>query len=107
MERLFPILRVVDFEGFFSIDPPAIDHRKAVFGGDSRLAEFIPIGDAVRADVPMRDDVILPKQYAIQRAAGHNQVFAVFGGDEFADKIVYGRVAHADKITAAFDAGLA
>ena len=66
-----------------------------------RMAELVPVGDAGRPDVPVRDHVVAPQQHAVERAAGGDQVLAVVGGDDLADQLVDDRVLDADQVAAA------
>lgn len=53
-----------------------------VFGCNLRGAELVPVGEAVAAEIPVRDDVMLPAQHAVERVADGGKLLQRLGGDE-------------------------
>src|SRR3990167_7821968 len=60
--------------GLGGIEPPGHEAHVAVSGRNGWPGKLVPVGDAVRVDMPLGDDVVVPQQHAVQRAAGGDQI---------------------------------
>jgi len=47
---------------------------------------------------PLRNDVVVPQQHAVERLAAGNQLLAILGEDQLLDQRIHGRVLDADEV---------
>src|SRR4030042_3063071 len=80
------------------VHPPGADPQR-VLGAHLRAAELVPVGHAEAAEVPPRDDVVVPAQHPVQGPApGQQSLFVVLVGLDAVDQVVHGRVLHPRRV---------
>src|SRR6266404_3357825 len=88
--------------GLVGVEPPdRRESRQAVFRQFRRVAEAIPARGADFRIIPLRHDVVIPQQHAIERFGRRNQIVAVLGKDYPLDQFVDRRILDADDVARA------
>src|SRR6478752_8634745 len=70
----------------------------AVFGHRVRATKPVPASSPQFAIAPLRHDVLIPKQYAVKRSGGGDQIIACLGLKYFRDHLVDRRVLDTEDI---------
>src|SRR6185437_3508003 len=78
--------------------PDGRESRIAVFRQRLRPAEAVPARGAHLTVGPLRHDVIIPQQHAVERARRRHQFVAVLGEDDAVDQGVDRRILDADDV---------
>ena len=71
------------------------------FGMSCRAAEAVPARGALLAVGPLRHDVEIPQQHAVERLGGGDQLVAVLGEDHALDQRIDRRILDADQVARA------
>ncbi len=87
------------------IPPDEREARLAVFGQFRRPAEAVPARGAHLRVGPLRHDVVIPQQHAVQRLVGGDEIVAVRGVDHPLDQLVDGGILDAGNIARTGDVG--
>ncbi len=62
------------------------------------MAEAVPARGALLAVGPLRHDVVVPQQHAIERVGGGDEIGAALGEDDLIDHGVDGGIFDADQV---------
>ena len=71
------------------------------FGSSARPAETVPARGSGHSVVPLRHDIVIPQQHAIERLGRGDQVVAVLGEDHAVDQLIDRGILDADDIARA------
>src|SRR5262245_7710889 len=86
--------------GLRLVPPPDAQERRIARGQLARAGVVVPHREPLERRVPLRHDVVVPQQHAVERPGGGNQLGAVLGKDDPVDQLVDGRVLDADDVGA-------
>ena len=93
------LLPVADFRRFFRVPPPQRrERRHAKFRQRILPAEAVPARGAHFAVAPLRHDVVIPQQDAVERLRGGGQFLRRLGGDDLFDHRIDRRILDADDV---------
>src|SRR5215467_2146522 len=87
------------------IVPPDPQERAAARRQLVRPAVHVPHGQTIVGKVPLRHDVVVPQQHAIERVRGGDELGPILGKNDLADQRVDGGVFNADHVSAALLVG--
>ena len=91
-----------DLGRFVGIPPPQRrKSRNAILGQRIGMAEPVPARGALFVVAPLRHDIVVPKQYAVERPGGGNQFIVAVGEDDTIDHRIDCRVFDADHVVRA------
>src|SRR3974377_1858200 len=83
----------------FSVPPPdRWESRQPIFRQRGWSAEAIPTRRAHHAGRPLRHDVEIPQQHAVERVSGGDQLRAVLREDDAIDQLVHRGILDADQV---------
>src|SRR6516225_7872793 len=86
----------------FLIPPPQHGKRRqAVCRHPAGTPEPVPTCRAQRAEIPLRHDVVVPEQNAIERLGSGHEILSAWGEDDVLYESIYGRVLDPDQIARA------
>src|SRR3974390_757835 len=84
---------------FFSVPPPDRgESRQPIFRQRGWSPEAIPTRRAHHAGCPLRHDIEIPQQHAVERVSGGDQLRAVLREDDAIDQLVHRGILDADQV---------
>ena len=95
--RLFTFL-LFESRDFGFVPPPVVD-RGSVAWRDCRPREFFPVQYALRAQMPLWNDLIAKQQHPVERPCLCHKAFAIRRVYQLFHTFVYNRLANASVIT--------
>ena len=93
-------IRVLYFRGLLAIIPPGFGDTATIARLRRRLAESVPIGEPMRALVPVRDPIAAVADNAIEHFAGGHQRRTTIGSDDLLNQQINKRVGDASENSA-------
>ena len=96
-----PSACLADVRGLLGVEPPRRLEREGIGRLDLRPGEHVPDGDAMHRQVPVRNDVVLGADHAVERQHGGAMRVAVACGEDLVDQRVDGRSSDAREIDGA------